>query len=132
MALLAGLGVTVFVSGGGVLITTLAALRDRDPNAFDPPMWYYATNLALTVAGALAGGFTASRITHRRSMFTVLVMALIVLMSGLAPVLRGTHGAVGQPDWYPLSLAFAGPIGVLLGGVLERRRSPVTPAVTPG
>jgi hypothetical protein len=132
MALLAGLGVTVFVSGGGVLITTLAALRDRDPNAFDPPMWYYATNLALTVAGSLAGGFTTSRITHGRSMFTVFVMALVVLMSGLAPVLRGTHGAAGQPDWYPLSLAFAGPVAVIVGGLLERRRPVATPAVRPG
>jgi hypothetical protein len=115
--------VTVLIVGGGVIVTTLAAMRESNPKAFSPPAWYYAANLALSAIGAAAGGFTTSRITAGRSFFTVLVLALMLFMSGIAPVLRGTTGSPGQPRWYPLALAILGPIGVLTGGALERRRA---------
>jgi len=123
LALLAGLGITVLIVGGGVLITTLGALRGQDPRNFAPPMWYYAANMTLSILGAAAGGFAVSRITHGRSLFTVAVLALILLVSGIAPILRGTAGTPGHPPWYPLVLALLGPIGVLAGGVGERRNN---------
>jgi hypothetical protein len=129
LALLAGLGITVFIVGGGVVITTLAAMRESDPRSFSPPLWYYAANLTLSAIGAAAGGFTTARVTIGRSFFTVFVLALILLMSGIAPVLRGAPSAPSQPEWYPLALALLGPIGVLAGGALERRRSWAKPAV---
>ena len=122
LALLAGLGVTVLIVGGGVIVTTLAAMRDSNPRDFNPPDWYYAVNLTLSALGAAAGGFATSRITAGRSFFTVVVLALMLFMSGIAPVLRGTPGSPGQPRWYPLALALLGPIGVAVGGALERRR----------
>lgn len=121
LALLAGLGITVLIVGGGVLMTTLGALRGQDPSRFSPPTWYYAANMALTFLGAAAGGFAVSRITHGRSLFTVMVLALILLVSGVAPIMRGTPATPGQPPWYPLALALLGPIGVIAGGVAERR-----------
>jgi peptidoglycan/LPS O-acetylase OafA/YrhL len=121
LALLAGLGITVLIVGGGVLITTLGALRGQDPNNFTPPSWYYAANMTLSFVGAAAGGFAVSRITRGRSLFTVMVLALILLVSGIAPILRGTPAAPGQPNWYPLALALLGPLGVLVGGIGERR-----------
>lgn len=129
LALLAGLGVTVLIVGGGVIVTTLAAIRDANPRAFSPPAWYYAVNLTLSALGAAAGGFTTSRITVGRSFFTVFVLALILFVSGIAPVLRGA-GTPGQPQWYPLILALLGPIGVLVGGALERRRTGGAPPAT--
>ena len=128
LGLLAGLGVTVLLVFLGVTISTLAALRGVDPKSYVAPSWAYPTHLIISFVGALAGGFTTARITSGRTLFTTLVLALILLMSALAPVLRHTPGAPGQPDWYALSLAIASPLGALLGGMLERRSSRRSPA----
>jgi hypothetical protein len=122
MALLAGLGVTALVAGGGIVIVTLAALRGQDPRSFVPPSWYYTTTLALSALGAAAGGFAAARITHGRSLFTVLVLALVLLMPGIAPGLRST-AAPTHPESSSLTLALIRAFGVLAGGALERRRT---------
>ena len=123
LALLAGLGVTVLIVFFGVTISTLAALRGVDPATYVAPSWTYPTHLLISFLGAAAGGFTTSRVTAGRTLFTTLVLALILLMSALTPVLRHAPSAPGQPDWYALSLVIASPVGALLGGILERRRS---------
>ena len=123
LALLAGLGVTVLIVFFGVTISTLAALRGVDPKAYVAPPWTYPTHLLISFFGAMVGGFAPARLTTGHTLFTTLVLALILLLSALAPVLRHTPGAPGQPGWYALSLVMASPIGALLGGILERRRS---------
>jgi len=128
LGLLAGLGVTVLLVFLGVTISTLAALRGVDAKTYVAPFWTYPTHLIVSFLGAWAGGFTTARVTHGRTLFTTLVLALILLMSALAPVLRHTPGAPGQPDWYALSLAIVSPLGALLGGILERRWSRTSPA----
>ena len=125
LALLAGLGVTVLIVFFGVTISTLAALRGVDPKSYVPPLWTYPTHLLISFFGAMAGGFATARITTGHTLFTTLVLALILLMSALAPVLRDTPSAPGQPAWYALSLVIASPVGALLGGILERRRSQI-------
>lgn len=130
LALLAGLGIIVMIVGVGTLIATLAALRGVDPRQFHPTPVYLAAILTLTALGALAGGFATSRITADRSYFTVFVLGLLLFVSGVVPVLRGVPPTPGQPSWYPMALAVLSPIGVLLGGLLERGRvrSPRTEA----
>jgi len=123
LALLAGLGVTVLLVFFGVTISTLAALRGVDPSAYVAPSWTYPTHTVISFLGALAGGFTTARITAGRTLFTTLVLALILLMSALTPILRHAPTAPGQPVWYALALALASPLGAMLGGLLERRRS---------
>lgn len=125
LGLLAGLGITVLIVFFGVTITTLAALRGQDPRHFVAPGWTYPTHLAFSVLGAFAGGFATSRITSGRSLFTVLVLTLILLMSAIGPVLRGAHDSPGQPPWYPLALAIVSPLAALTGGLLERRSGAV-------
>lgn len=131
LALLAGLGVTVFIVFVGVTVTTLAALRGVDPKTYVAPAWTYPTHLLISALGALAGGFATARITTGRTLFTTLVLALILLMSALAPVLRRTPAAPGQPAWYAPSLAIASPLAALVGGILERRRGPARRATPP-
>ena len=129
LALLAGLGVTVLIVSFGVIISTLAALRNADPKAYVAPAWIYPTHMLISFVGAMAGGFATARITAGHTLFTTLVLALILLMSALTPVLRHAPSAAGQPGWYAMSLLIASPLGALLGGLLERRRS--RSAVTP-
>ena len=121
LGLLAGLGITVLIVFFGVTISTLAALRGQDARHYVAPFWTYPTHLIISALGAAAGGFATARITTGRSLYTVLVLALIMLMSALGPVLRHTPPTVGQPLWYPLSLAIASPLAALAGGLLERR-----------
>jgi hypothetical protein len=123
LALLAGLGVTVLIVFFGVTVSTLAALRGVDPKSYVAPAWTYPTHMLISFIGAMAGGFATARITVGHTLFTTLVLALILLMSALTPVLRHAPAAPGQPGWYVLSLVLAGPLGALLGGILERRRS---------
>jgi hypothetical protein len=123
LALIAGLGVTALVTVSGVVVVTLAAMRGTTAAAFRPSPGYLTANLVIVALGAAAGGFTTSRITAGRSLFTVLVLALIMLVSGVVPVLRGTPPQPGQPAWYPLVLALLTPACALIGGLLERRRA---------
>ena len=123
LALLAGLGVTVLLVFFGVTISTLAALRGVDPSAYVAPSWTYPTHTLVSFFGALAGGFTTARVTAGRTLFTTFVLALILLMSALTPILRHAPSAPGQPAWYALSIALVSPLGAMLGGLLERRRS---------
>lgn len=128
LALLAGLGVTVLIVLAGVTAATVASLRGVDPTEYVAPFWTYPTHLVISTFGAVVGGYTTSRIAADRAPFTTLVLALILLVSGLTPVLRGMPAAPGQPVWYPLSLAFGSLVGALLGGVLERRPRRGAPA----
>jgi hypothetical protein len=121
LGLLAGLGITVMIVFLGVTISTLAALRGQDARHYVAPFWTYPTHLVISALGAAAGGFATARITAGRSLYTVLVLGLILLMSALGPVIRHTPPTAGQPLWYPLSLAIASPLAALAGGLLERR-----------
>ena len=122
LGLLAGLGVTVLIVFLGVTITTLAALRGVDPKSYVAPGWTYPTHLVISALGSAVGGFTTARVTAGRSLYTVLLLALMLLMSVAGPLLRGERGTPGQPTWYPFALAIVAPLGVIVGGVLERRR----------
>jgi hypothetical protein len=121
LALLAGLGITVALSAFGILVATLAALRGVDPRHFVAPLGYLLTNIVVVALAACAGGFATARITVGRSLFTVQVLALILLVSSLAPALRGARQN-GEPVWFPFVLALMNPVGVLVGGLLQRRQ----------
>lgn len=125
IALLAGLGVTVLIVATGTLIATLAMLRGVDSRHFQPTLGYLMTTLTVSTMGAFAGGFTTSRITAGRSFYTVLLLALLLLVSGAIPAFKNGP-APGQPSWYPLTLALLAPVGVLIGGLIERRRESAT------
>jgi hypothetical protein len=123
LALLAGLGITVLIVFTGVTISTLAALRGQDSASYVAPAWTYPTHLVISAVGAFAGGVATARITEGRTLFTVLVLALILMMSAVGPVLRHVPPTPGQPAWYAVSLAIVSPLATLAGGLLERRAS---------
>ena len=69
--------------------------------------------LAAAAVGALAGGFTTSRITIGRSLFTVVVLALILFVAAAGPALRGPPHSPTIRAWFPLMLAALELVGVL-------------------
>jgi hypothetical protein len=120
LGLLAGLGVTMLIVGAGVLVATLAALRGVDPARFVATPGYLVVVTLINLLGTVAGGVTTARITVGRSFYTVLLLAVIMLMSGVAHALKDAPKP-GEPAWYPIGLAVLAAAGALAGGLLERR-----------
>ena len=119
--LLAGLGITALIAGLGIIIATLAMLRGvADPKTFVQSQSDLLVYLAIIGVGTFAGGWATSRITAGRSFFTVFVLALILFMSAVVVVFRGSDGPA-RPQWYLLSQAAIVLVSSLLGGYLERR-----------
>ena len=129
LALLAGLGVTAFIVGPGVIIATLAMLRGvENPAEFQPSTGNLLVHLAINAVGAYAGGLTTARITAGRSFYTVFLLGLILFMSAMVVVLRGGSDSPARPRWYLVAQAVVVLLFVLLGGYLERRRQARTGA----
>ena len=122
LGLLAGLGVTALVVGPGIVAATLAMLRGVDANTFRPSTANLVVYLAITGAGAFAGGFTTARITAGRSFYTIFLLALILFVSAMVPVLRGADPAAPRPQWFLVAQAVVVLVAALLAGWLERRR----------
>lgn len=123
MALLAGLGITALIVGPGIIMATLGMLRGvADPRAFRPSTTNLVVYLVINAVGAFTGGIATARIAFGRSFYTVFLLALVLLMSGVVTVLRGPDAAPAAPRWYPMAQALTVFAAALLGGWLERRR----------
>jgi hypothetical protein len=119
LALLAGLGVFVAV----VVLGTFAAyiiVRATDPQ--HPTTGLLVALLAVYAVGAVVAGLATGRMTSGRSLYTLFLLAIIPSMSSLIPVLKGTAG-IGEPQWYLLTRPAVILLGILIGGIVERRRS---------
>lgn len=121
IGLLAGIGVSLLVIAIGTVVAGIFTLRG--PNALTTafPAGYVWGKLVAATVGALAGGFTTSRITVGRSMYTVVVLALILFVAAAGPALRGNNAFPNDPTWFPLTLAIVELVGVVIGGAIERR-----------
>lgn len=120
IGLLAGIGVALLLIAAGTVIAGLFTLRGPDALSRAFPAGYVWGKLVAAAAGALAGGFTTSRITAGRSMYTVVVLALILFAAAGGPALRGAGSFPNDPAWFPLTLAIVELVGVLIGGLVER------------
>jgi hypothetical protein len=120
IGLLAGIGVALLVIAIGTVIAGLFTLRGADALTKAFPAGYVWGKLVAAAIGAFAGGFTTSRITTGRSMYTVAVLALVLFAAAGGPALRGAAAFPNDPSWFPLTLAIVELIAVMLGGALER------------
>jgi hypothetical protein len=119
LALLAGLGIFVAI----VFLGTIAAFVIMGvKDAQHPSTALVVVQLAVNAIAALVAGFAAGRMTWGRSLYTLFLLALIPSMSSLIPVLKGTAGIV-EPQWYLLSRPAVILLGILIGGLFERRRA---------
>ena len=120
IGLLAGIGIALLVIAMGTVIAGLFTLRGSNALTTAFPAGYVWGKLVAAAVGALAGGFTTSRITAGRSLYTVLLLALILFVAAAGPALRGTNSFPNDPSWFPLTLAVVELVGVVIGGLLER------------
>lgn len=128
IGLLAGIGVSLLVIALGTVIAGIFTLRGPGALTTAFPAGYVWGKLVAAAIGALAGGFTTSRITVGRSMYTVMVLALILFVAAAGPALRGGTAFPNDPTWFPLTLAIVELVGVMIGGLLERRLDGAGPA----
>jgi hypothetical protein len=127
LALLAGLGIMVLIYGFPTLIVTIALLRGgSDPNVFRPPTGFHVFTLVLGALGGGASGYAVARLTAGRSWYTLMLLALILCVSPAAEAQKAA--SAGRSYWHLISLAVLAPAGVLLGGLLARRRAPAAVA----
>lgn len=120
IGLLAGIGVALLLIAVGTVAAGVFTLHGADALTKPFPAGYVWGKLVAAAVGALAGGFTTSRITAGRSFFTVLVLALILFVAAAGPALRGAGAFPNDPRWFPLTLAVVELVGVLAGGAIER------------
>jgi len=120
IGLLAGIGVALLVIAIGTVVAGLFTLRGAEALTKAFPTSYVWGKLAAAAIGAFAGGFTTSRITTGRSIYTVAVLALVLFAAAGGPALRGATAFPNDPSWFPLTLAIVELIAVMLGGALER------------
>ena len=120
IGLLAGIGVALLIIAVGTVVAGMFTLHGTEALTKPFPPGYVWGKLVAAAVGALAGGFTTSRITAGRSLFTVLVLALILFVAAAGPAVRGTSAFPNDPRWFPLTLAVVELVGVLLGGAMER------------
>ncbi len=119
LALLAGLGIFVaIVFLGTIAVFVVMGVKDAQHTS----LALLVAQLAVNAIAALAAGFAAGRMTWGRSLYTLVLLAIIPSMSSLIPVLKGTAG-VAEPQWYLLSRPAVILLGILIGGILERRRA---------
>jgi hypothetical protein len=121
IGLLAGIGVALLLVAIGTVLAGLFTLHGVESLSKPFPSGYVWGKLAAAVVGAVAGGFTTSRITVGRSIFTVVVLAVILFVAAAGPALRGSNAFPHDPTWFPLTLAVVELVGVMIGGLLERR-----------
>jgi hypothetical protein len=120
IGLLAGIGVALLLIALGTVIAGMLTLHGVESLSRPFPSGYVWGKLVAAIVGALAGGFTTSRITIGRSIYTVVVLAVILFVAAAGPALRGTNAFPHDPAWFPLTLAVVELVGVMLGGLLER------------
>jgi hypothetical protein len=121
IGLLAGIGVALLLIAVGTVLAGMLTLHGVDSLSQPFPNGYVWGKLVAAIIGALAGGFTTSRITIGRSIYTVVVLAVILFVAAAGPALRGTNAFPQDPSWFPLTLAVVELVGVTIGGLLERR-----------
>jgi hypothetical protein len=121
VGLLAGIGVSLLVIWVGTVIAGVFTLRGADALTKAFPAGYVWGKLIAAALGAFAGGFTTSRITTGRSLYTVIVLALILFVAAARQALRGHGSFPNDPGWFPLTLAIVELVAVVAGGALERR-----------
>jgi hypothetical protein len=81
------------------------------------PALYVAANLAVSLLGAVMGGWLSARIGSIAPLAHALALAIVTAVLAAYSAFQAPNN--GQPGWYPLVVGIIGVAGVLLGGKLR-------------
>ena len=91
------------------------------------PPSYLAVNIVVSLIATILGGWLTSRLSAPEQRGNVMVLAgLVVLLSVFTAMQGDSSGA--QPMWYRWIIPVIGVIGVLIGGGLGARHTPIEDA----
>lgn len=121
LAYLAGLGLFVVIVAIGTFVAAFVVVSGGDAQ-LQSNTRYVVALLAINFVAALIAGLATARMTTGRSLYTVFLLALTLVVSATVPLMRVTATA-SEPSWYPIMRPILLLVGVLGGGVLERLRS---------
>lgn len=117
VALLVMVGVAAataaFVPGG------LASMR-KAPAGVTLSSTYLAANLLVSFVAAVLGGWLTARLAPHVPMGHVMGLAALLIAMSIIGAMGETTQAT-QPEWYTITIAIAGVVGVLAGGWLHTR-----------
>ena len=121
IALLAGMGIFVVVVGAGTVLAYVAT-GSTDPRT--PSMTLLMSLLFVHALAAIFAGLATGKMTRAHSLYTVLLLSLMLAMSSAVPLLRNSTNA-GEPDWFLVVRCVLVLAGIVAGGVLPRGGRPV-------
>jgi hypothetical protein len=123
LAVLAGFCTIVLLVIAATAVTVKLILGGGDPAALQTTPTYLGINLAYSALAAVLGGYFAGRLARRAALTHAGVLAGIIFLMGVMSLVgSGGRGERGQPGWYPYILTALGPIGIIAGGWVARRR----------
>jgi hypothetical protein len=123
-AIVAGFGFTASTVMVGTILATALFIPGglRSVGAVSPlPPSYLAANLAISLFGAVLGGWLAARIAAYAPFGHAVVLA--ALLAAMTVASAYAEPAARQPGWYPYTIAAIGVCGVLAGGWLRSAAS---------
>jgi hypothetical protein len=88
------------------------------------PASYLTANIAVSLIGAILGGWLTSRLSAPQQRSNVMILAGLVVLLSVVTAMQGVDTAA-QPTWYRWIIPVIGVVGVLIGGGLGARRTPV-------
>ncbi|HVS15673.1 MAG TPA: hypothetical protein VMV46_17250 [Thermoanaerobaculia bacterium] len=105
-----------------LMILTTAALLDGPPTAA-----YALSNLAVSMFGAVLGGFVAGRLAPARPLAHGIALGVLAFAIGagyqvVRLLAKLDVAAPPEPSWYLLALPAIALVGCSLGGWMEERR----------
>ena len=123
IALLAGMGIFVVVVGIGTVIAYVAT-KSADPRS--PTTSLLVALLFVNAVASTLAGLATGKMTRNHSLYTVLLLALMLATSSSVPLVQSA-ARMGEPDWYLVTRCVVVLVGIIAGGVWQRRET--TPAV---
>jgi hypothetical protein len=119
ISLLAGMGIFVVV----VLVgTVLAFVATNSINPDTPSAALLGALLFVNALAALFAGLATGKMTRAHSLYTVMLLALMLSMSSLVPLIREGASA-SEPRWFLIARCILVLAGIVGGGALQRRGS---------
>jgi hypothetical protein len=102
-----------FVPGG---LRAMKAMRENSSAMPAPTPAYYAANIALSLAAAIAGGWVTARLAGTARTGSLIALGVAVLVMGLVSARTTPSGA--QPGWYKILIPVIGVAGVAISAAI--------------